>query len=124
MGSCSCCASAAAVAAAAAEDLQPWACSGDQSEKRSSPRTLWIGGGVPTTTAAADDGCCLGGGSLGLGLLTLPEAVLEAAGQVLEVPHAASACGLAANGLLTPLECPLPGSRVAAARACALLDVV
>jgi hypothetical protein len=39
------------------------------------------------------------------GLLTLPEAVLEAAWQVLEVPHAASAGGLTANGLLAPLVC-------------------
>lgn len=38
-------------------------------------------------------------------LLTLTEAVLEAAGQVLQVAHAASAGGLTANRLLAPLVC-------------------
>lgn len=37
--------------------------------------------------------------------LTLAEAILEAAGQVLHVPHAPAAGGLAADGLLTPLDC-------------------
>jgi hypothetical protein len=37
--------------------------------------------------------------------LTLAEAVLEAAGQVLHVPHAPRARGLTADGLLTPLDC-------------------
>ncbi len=36
---------------------------------------------------------------------TLPEAVLEAPGQVLQVAHAACACGLAADGLHAPLIC-------------------
>lgn len=36
---------------------------------------------------------------------TLAEAVLEAAGQGLHVAHAASAGGLAPNGLLAPLDC-------------------
>lgn len=37
--------------------------------------------------------------------LTLPETVLEAARQVLQVPHAAAASGLTPDGLLTPLDC-------------------
>jgi hypothetical protein len=38
-------------------------------------------------------------------LLTLAEAVLEAAGQVAQVAHAAGASRLAADGLLAPLVC-------------------
>jgi hypothetical protein len=71
----------------------------------------------------------LGGGLGGLvhaaGVLGLAglEAVLESAGDVLQVPRAASADGLSPLGLLTPVELAGLGGRVAAGRALMLLDV-
>lgn len=37
--------------------------------------------------------------------LTLPESILEASRQVLQVPHATRACGLTPDRLLAPLVC-------------------
>ena len=71
----------------------------------------------------------LGGGLGGLvhaaGVLGLAglEAVLESAGDVLQVPRAASADGLSPLGFLTPVELAGLGGRVAAGRALMLLDV-
>ena len=42
---------------------------------------------------------------------TLAEAILEAPGQVLHVPHAASARGLSPDGLLAPLVCKEEGEQ-------------
>lgn len=56
--------------------------------------------------------------------LTLNEAVLEPPGEGLHVPHAASAGGPPADGLLGPAVGPLSGVGVAAGRALLLLDVV
>lgn len=49
-----------------------------------------------------------------LGRSTLSEAVLEAAGQVLQVLHAASPGGLASNGLLAPVDYEKDGIRTRA----------
>jgi hypothetical protein len=67
----------------------------------------------------------LGGGALlGNRFRTLTEAVLEAAGQGLEVPHATGARGATTDGLDGPVVVSLAGAGVAARATGGLLDVV
>merc|ERR1719152_760969 len=96
-------------------------------EDRSAKRNLVCTAGLPAGGAPASrsGGPSRVGGSVLAGRRgSLAEAVLEATGHVLQVPHAARSGRAAALRLNAPVELAHLRSRIAARRASLLLDVI